>query len=169
MKRILFLVLWIIPVLISTANGAVEIYVNGHKYDSLQAYQLSKKSAQLSAPMPASLNVQQQDYIRQEAQQLGINVDFSKIKTFEVKQKNLSDSTLHKLYVLGVEHGVATALQDFYQGGTQDDIPMSRSISPKQLQEAIQEAVAGSKDLKLLISKPGKLRIMTVSPDSSGQ
>ena len=42
MKRILFLALGIIPFLGSLAQANIEIYVNGHKYDSLQAYEASK-------------------------------------------------------------------------------------------------------------------------------
>ena len=42
MLRILFFLL-LIPNLQSQAQGAIEIYANGHKYDSIQAYQLSEK------------------------------------------------------------------------------------------------------------------------------
>ncbi len=155
MKRILFLVLCVFPVFGPQARGAVEIYANGHQYDSLQAYLASKKSAVAQSPStPASLNSRQEDYIRKEAQQLGIKVDFSKVKTLKVNQKKLSDTALHKLYVLSVENGVAGALQDFYS------TPVGRRIFPEQLQGAIQQAVIRSKDPKLLISGPGKVRIL---------
>ena len=123
----MFLVLWIIPVLGSQAQGAIEIYANGHKYDSPQAYLASKKS----------------------------------VKTLQVNQKNLSDTALHKLYVLSVENGVVSALQDFYQTCGESDF-----ISPEQLQEAIQQAVTTSKDPKFLISGEGKVRIMALTARS---
>ena len=44
MKRILFLFICFTPVFLPQASGAVEIYANGHKYDSLRAYQDSKKT-----------------------------------------------------------------------------------------------------------------------------
>ncbi len=122
MMRILFLVLCVFPVLAPQARGAVEIYANGHQYDSLQEYLASKKSA--VAPSPP---------------------------------EKLSDIALHKLYVLSVENGVVGALQDFYS------TPVGRSITAEQLQEAIQQAVTKSKDPKLLISKPGKVRIMSLN------
>jgi hypothetical protein len=165
MKRILFLILWIIPALGAQAQGAIEIYVNGHKYDSLQAYQASKKA--VVAPTPASLNSQQEDYIRKEAQQLGIDVDLSKVKTIQINQQGLSDSTRHKLYVLSVEHGVVGALQGFYQAQGQYDIPITHMISSVQLQGAIQQAVTASKDPKLLITEPGKMRIMALTTDET--
>ena len=169
MKRILFLVLWTIPLLGPQVQAGIEIDVNGHSYDSLQAYQASKKAAALSSSIPASLNNQQEDYIRQAAQKLGINVDFSKIKTFQVNQESLNDTTRHQLYVLSVENGVVSALQDFYHNRGQYDIQMPHRISSAQLQGAIQQAVTRSKDPKLLISEPGKIRIMAISPDHSKQ
>ena len=88
---------------------------------------------------------------------MGINVDFSKVKTFQLTQKNITDSALHKLYVLSVEDGMVSALRGFYQTWGQPDY-----ISPEQLQEAIQQAVATSKGPKLLISGSGKVRIMSL-------
>jgi hypothetical protein len=120
MKRILFLILWVIPVLGTQAQGAIEIYANGHKYDSPQAYLTSKKTA-------------------------------------PVNQKELSDASLHKIYVLSVENGVVSALQNFYQTWGQSDF-----ISPEQLQEVIQQEVTTSEDPKLLISGAGKVRIMSL-------
>ena len=121
MKRILFLVLWVILVFQALVYAQIEIYANGHKYNSLQEYLASKKSA----------------------------------KTFQGHQKNSFDAALHELYVLSIENGMVDALQDFY--GTL----ANRSITPQQLQEAIQQAVTRSKGPKLLISEPGKVRIMT--------
>lgn len=122
------MLLCVFPVLVPQARGAVEIYANGHQYDSLQAYLASKKS--VAAPSPPG---------------------------------KLSDTALHKLYVLSVENGVVGALKDFYS------TPVGRSITAAQLQEAIQQAVTRSKDPKLLISKPGKVRIMAIFPDNSKQ
>lgn len=146
MLRILFLFLWLIPVVLgSPARGEIEIYANGHKYDSLQAYQVSKESAVAHSS--------------QESQNI------------------LSDATRHKLYVLSIENGMAGILQDFYetldQSGPQmvhtliPGTPVSLSNTPEQLQEAIQQAVTASKDPKLLISQPGKMRIMDLTPDNS--
>ena len=72
--------------------------------------------------------------------------------------KDLSDAVLHKLYVLSVENGMVSALQDFYQA-----LGQSNSISPEQVQEAIQQTVTTSKDPKLLISGAGKVRIMSLT------
>ena len=161
MKRILFLVLCV-PVFGPQARGAaIEIYANGHKYDSLQTYLTSKEPVKAIVPSsaPVSLNSQQEDYIRKEAQQLGIKVDFSKVKTYQVNQKKIPDTVLHKLYVLSVENGVVNALQDFYEARGQSDF----QISPEQLQGAIQQEVTMSKNPKLLISQPGKVRIMSLT------
>lgn len=172
MKRILFLLLWLIPILGGAqAQGAtIEIYVNGHKYDSLQAYLTAKKNAILqNVPTPAELNDQQEDDIRKAAKKLGFNVDFSKVKTFQVDHQNISDTTRHKLYILSVENGVVGALQDFYQTWGQSDIQIPRKITSEQLQEAIQQAVLRSKYPKLLISEPGKMRIMALTANDSTQ
>ncbi len=49
MLRILFLILWVIPVLAFPAQGQIEIYANGHKYASIQEYlQRKGKSIQLN-------------------------------------------------------------------------------------------------------------------------
>jgi len=129
MMRILFLVLCVFSVLGPQARGAIEIYANGHKYDSLQAYLASKKSAAVpSSPKKSSGST----------------------------TLTTGDTALHKLYVLSVEHGVAGALRDFYETRGQPDF----RISPEQLPEAIAQAVTTSKDPKLLISRPGKVRIM---------
>ncbi len=72
-------------------------------------------------------------------------------------QKELSDTALHQLYVLGVEHGVVDALRDFYS------TPVGCSITAEQLQGAIAQAVTRSKEPKLLISQPGKVRIMALT------
>jgi len=123
--RILFLVLCLIPVFGPQARGTtIEIYANGHKYDSLQAYLLSKNSATL----PSS-------------------------------PQKLSDGALHKLYVLSVENGMVGALQDFYKTWGQSDF----QISAEQLPQAIRQAVTTSKNPKLLISRPGKVRIMDLT------
>jgi hypothetical protein len=79
-------------------------------------------------------------------------------KTAQVNHEDLSDAARHKLYVLSVEHGVVSALQDFYQTRGQSYF----QISPEQLQEAIQQAVATSKEPKLLVSEGGKVRIMAL-------
>jgi len=164
MKRILFLILAALLGLGTQARAAIEIYVNGHKYDSMQAYMASKKPAVAKTPLTqVSLDHQQEDYIRREAQKLGVNVDFSKVKTFQVNQKNSSNQALHQLYILSVENGMAGALHNFYQPQGQPDFQMTRPISPEQLQEAIARAVATSKAPKFLISGPGKVRILTMT------
>ena len=117
MMRILFLALWVILGFGIQAQGAIEIYIKGHKYASLQEYLTSK-----NPPAATSL-----------------------------KSSNIAS---HELYVLSVENGVIDALQDFYS------TPVGHSITPEQLQEAIQQAVTRTKDPKLLISEPGKVRIM---------
>lgn len=135
MKRILFLVLWIILVFASRAHAGIEIYANGQKYDSLKAYKLFEKLGVVHIPVGRSIP-----------------------KSYQVGQKNLSDASWHQLYVLSVENGMAGVLRDFYQTWGQ-----SQSIASEQLQEAIQQVVTSSKSPKLLISGPGKLRIMALS------
>lgn len=164
MKRTLFLVIWAIFFLAPIAHGDIEIFANGHQYHSLKAYLDSKKA--VSAPSqatPVSLNSQQQDEILKEAQQLGIKVDFNKVKTFQIGPRGLSGERMHKFYVLSVENGVIGALQDFYQTWGQSGIPIKNFITSEQLQEVIQQAVATSKDPKFLISEPGKVRIMSLT------
>ena len=167
MKRILFLVLWFIPIIQGPCSGAIEIYANGHKYASLQEYHSAQQLAvPQTHPEPASLNGQQEDYVRQEARRWGINVDLGKVKTFQVGHAKLSDSTRHKLYVLSVENGMVGALQDFYQAWGQSEPQMARTITPEQLQEVLEDSVTKSKDPKLLITEPGKVRIMTLTQQS---
>jgi len=166
MKRILFsLICAALPLMASQAHAAIQIYASGHEYDSFQSYEDSKKviPAVPSEAIPASLDSQQQDYVSKEAKQLGIDVDPKKVKTFRIGRKGLTSDNLHKLYVLSVESGVVGALQDFYQTWGQSDFQMTRRISSEQLQEAIQQAMATSKDPKLLISEPGKVRIMVLT------
>ena len=168
MKKILFLLLWIIPIFQFQAQAAIEIYANGHEYHSFQAYLEARKPiVKKPVLMKASLDKQQEDFIRAQALKLGVEVDFRNIKTFQVNQKKLSDSSLHKLYVQGVENGMVDALEDFYQSLGQPDIRMSRKISSEQLQEVIQQAVITSQYPKLLISEPGKVRIMALTTQSS--
>ena len=112
----------------------------------------------------ASLNSQQEDDIRKAAKKMGIEVDFNRVKTFEVKKMKLSDESLHRLYVISVEKGVVGALQDFYQTWAQPDLQIPRTITSQQLQGALQEAVITSKEPKLLISEPGKVRVMSLQP-----
>lgn len=170
MKRILFCVLWLIPFLLPQAWGDIEIYVNGHKYDSIEAYKASQKALPAKPVLtPDALNSQQQNLIRQQAQQLGIKVDVNKIKTLKIDQDSISPSTIHKFYVLSVENGVVSALQDFYQAWGQADLQTPQSISTGQLEGVIQQAVSASKDPKLLISEPGKVRIMSLTPDKSSK
>lgn len=166
MKRILFFILSVF-ILVSQAQGAVEIYANGHKFDSLGDYIAWKKSVAQNSSAPSTLSKQQEDYIRQMSQQLGIKLDINKVKTFQIGHQNLFDGVQHRLYVLGIENGMASALQDFYaaRGGLQ--FHATRQILPDQLQEAIQEAVTASRSPKLLISEPGKMRIMAISTDNS--
>ncbi len=134
MMRILFLVLWVILGYGPQAQGAIEIYANGHKYDSLQAYLASKKSTEAVTP-----------------------------------PKKISNTALHKLYVLSVEHGMVDALRDFYQTWGQSDFQMTRGISSEQLPEAIKQAVTTSKDPKLLISGQGKVRIMALTSEDTSK
>ncbi len=166
--RTLFFVLWIIPALQAKAQGAVEIYANGHKYATLQSYQESKQPAAVRTPQtPVSINSQQENYIQQQAQKLGIHVDFSKVKTYQVNQESMSNTTLHRLYVLSVENGIVGALRDFYQDHGQSIFYGGHKVSSQQLQEAIQQAVTTSRGPKLFISQPGKVRIMAMSTDNS--
>ena len=141
--------LWIIPGFVSPANGAIEIYANGHKYNSLQEYALWKES-----------------------------VNNPKGKSFQASQKNLSDETLRKLYALSIENAMAGVLRNFYQTWEPSEslisrtvmlgTPATRDITPEQLQKAIEQSVTVSKDPKLLISGQGKVRIMAISPDNPG-
>ena len=164
MKRILFLFLCSISWLQPPAWGAIEIYVKGHKYASIMDYLASKKSVFLKSPtVTASLNRQQEQYVLQKAKEWGVKVDFKKVKTIQIGPKNLSNSTQHKLYVLSIENGVISALKDFYETQGLPNLGHSRPISSEQLQDAINQAVARSKEPKLLISTPGKVRIMSMS------
>jgi hypothetical protein len=86
-----------------------------------------------------------------------------KLALFRAHQKGLSDETRHKLYVLSIENGITGVLQDFYQAWDQSRLQTVFRISPDQLQNAIQQAVTASKDPKLLISQPGKVRIMELT------
>jgi len=132
MKRILFLGLWSFFVLFPLDGGAVEIYINGHQYASIESYQAAKKAAKEQSPV-------------------------------QVNSHGLSDMVQHQLYVLSFESGMVGALQDFYQTRGQFDLQMTRRIDPEQLQAAIEQAVTGSKAPKLLISEPGKVRIMALT------
>jgi hypothetical protein len=99
---------------------------------------------------------------------LGLKVNWSKVKTLELAHDTLSESTMHRLYVLSVEKGVTGALQNFYQSfsaGT--DFYLGQRISSAQIQEAIKKAVTASVAPKLLISGSGKVRIMTITPDDA--
>ena len=75
-----------------------------------------------------------------------------------------SESARHQLYVLSVEQGVVNALKGFYQTFL-PSIPLGRINSPDEIQEAIRKAVTASNAPKLLISQPGKVRIMTLGAD----
>ena len=134
MLRILFLFLWIIPVLASPALGAVEIYANGHKFDSIQDYTSWEESAL-----------------------------HSKALSLKDGQIKISDTTRRKLYILSIENGMAGILQNFYQTWGQSVLPVTHRISSDQLQEAIQQAVMASTDPKMLISQPGKMRIVDLN------
>ena len=164
MKRTLFLLLSLLPAV--QAWGGIEIYVKGHKYDSMEAYQASKRPvvAAVTTAVPVPLNNQQEDYIRQEAQRMGFKVDLSKIKTFQVGKQD--PKALHQLYVMSVERGMAYALTDFYQSRGQFDFHIPRQIASSQLQGAIQQAVTNSPSPKLLIAEPGKIRIMALTADN---
>ncbi|MBF0511872.1 MAG: hypothetical protein HQL13_06050 [Candidatus Omnitrophica bacterium] len=162
MMRILFLVLLGMFIFLPSSRASLEIIVNGHKYSSWAEYQASKNPVVQSQVKPVSLETQEELYIRQKAKQSGVDVDFSKMKTLQVKEARISEATRHKLYVLSVENGVVRALEDFYQmhrgwGHIAQNLPVN------QLEGAIQQAVTQSKSPKLLISEPGKLRIMSLN------
>ena len=174
MIKILFFILCLFTAFKVQAQTPVEIYAKGDKYDSLQAYKASKEAfpSGESLPKPVALNTQQEDFVRSQAQKLGVKVDINKVKTVEIPPSLLSGPTEHKLYVLGVEKGVVGALEDFYQAwGLSPDLHWetlllsSTPISPNQMEEAIRKAVTASGSPKFLISQPGKMRIMTLSED----
>jgi len=168
MKRIVFLILTIILCLPLNARAGVEIFIDGHKYDSFQDYENSKKSVKPQLSLSAAdIKKQQDDYIRQEAKKLGIKLDLNKIKTIQIKPKSQSELAQHRLFVLGIENSVVGALQEFYQNWGQSDIRMPKEVSVDQLQQIIEQAVSSSKEPKLLISEPGKVRIMSISADNS--
>ena len=77
------------------AQTPIEIYANGHKYDSLQAYKASEQ------PVTGHL---------------------SKVKPPEITADFLSAATMHELYGLGVEDGVFGALKDFCQASVSQTI-----------------------------------------------
>ena len=161
MIRILFLVLWVVMILTAPSNAAVEVYINGHKYDSIEAYLASKKTIGV-----------EDDYIKEVAGSYGIKVDLSKIKTFQISKRDqpkVSDQTMHKLYVMSLENGVVDALKDFYNSRGQFDLTIPYRISPRQLPDVIQRSVTTSNAPKLLISQPGKVRIMDLSPSSTSK
>lgn len=82
------------------------------------------------------------------------------VKTKAMNRKEPSGQDLHQLYVLGIEYGVIDALRDFYKTKGKPDFQEARRISPRELQEALQQEVTQTKEAKLLISSPGKLRIL---------
>jgi len=156
----LFLILGLIPVLGMQAQAGIEIYAYGHKYDSLKAYLSSKNSF---AQTSASLNSKQEEYVRQAAKKLGIVVDFNKERTFQISPKKIPETARHKLYVLSVENGMVGALREFYPVWGSSDTKLAGQISSQQLQGAIEKEVKISKGPKLLISEPGKVRIMDLN------
>lgn len=139
MRRTLFLVLWLVFAFGSQAR-AIEIYVNGHKYGSLEAYKAYQRTMTAT---PVSLG--------------------RPLKTLPMGPQDISDATRHQLYVLSVENGMVGALQDFYQAQGQPDFQTPHIGSSEELQEAIQQAVTASAAPKLLIAQPGKLRIMALT------
>ena len=141
MLKILFLFLWIIPFGASPVHGAIEIYAHGHKFDSIQEYNSWKESS----------------------------VHIKKDSSSKAHQVNLSDATRRKLYVLSIENGMAGILQNFYQSWGQSALPVTHRISSDQLQGAIQQAVMASTDPKMLISQPGKMRIVDLGVENPGK
>jgi len=81
----------------------------------------------------------------------------------QINELGITESTSHKMYVLGIENGVNEALKNFYQHWGQMDFQFAGPISKSQLQNAIKEEVTKSQNPKLLISEPGKLRIMSLT------
>lgn len=149
--KALFLILCLFLGPDAQAQTPVEIYANGHKYDSLQAYKTSEK--------PVAGN-------SSKAQSLSITADF------------LSAATMHELYGLGVEEGVMGALNDFYQASLigLDSVhehtivlgaTVGQTIAADQIEEVIRKAVSASNSPKLLISESGKFRIMSLDTDEA--
>ncbi|MBF0504660.1 MAG: hypothetical protein HQL14_06105 [Candidatus Omnitrophica bacterium] len=174
--KILFFILWFLPAFKIQADTPVEIYVNGDKYDSMQAYKASKDqpSSPGFLPKPVMLNSQQEDFILNQAKKLGVKVEISKVKTLQMTEDFLSEPTGNEMYVLSVEKGVVGALKDFYKTlGASPDYHLgstlleSTYITPDQMEEAIKQAVTLSAAPKFLISQPGKVRILTLSADDT--
>jgi tRNA A37 N6-isopentenylltransferase MiaA len=126
MQRILLLSFCVLVSTAAAARADIEIYANGQRYASLQAYIEAREAGEL-------------------------------------------DPKIHKLFVLGVENGVIEALQDFYQSRTQEDLPQIRTIPLSRLQQYLKQTISMSKDPKLVIAQPGKVRILTLAPQDSGQ
>lgn len=145
MIRTLFLVLCLILGFWPQARGtSIEIYAHGHKYDSLQAYLVSKKAAAVSS----------------RPQKYSGSTEFTLSKA---EGLTTGERTLHQLYVLGVENGMVGALRDFYETRGPSAFQMTQRIYPEQLPEVIAQAVAASENPKFLISRPGKVRIMALT------
>jgi hypothetical protein len=161
MMRIMFLALTIFSFLGSPVR-ALEIYVNGHRYGSVQEYQALKKSMVPSVP----LSRQDENFIVIQGEKMGIRVDLRKVKTIQVNSKQ-TDVALHELYILSVETGVVNALQGFYRNMGPSDFRAAPKVLADQLQQVIKQAVTTSKNPKLLISRHGKMRIMSLAPDNT--
>ena len=131
MLRILFFSLCFFQVVLVGAQTNIEIFADGHRYDSFKDYQDSKKHLEVLSK--------------------------------QAKTATMSPATQHRLYVMSVEKGVVGALEDFYEQRSSPAIQLAHRVTLDQMQEAIQEAVTSSKGPKLLISQPGKIRIMALT------
>ena len=83
-------------------------------------------------------------------------------KTTSVVAIAPADGGAHRLYSFSVEDGVKDALTDFKQHQKRSDLKITPQITSAQLQAVLEAAMSNSKGPKLLISQPGKMRILSL-------
>ena len=141
MVRILFLLL---SVFLASGAGqsyaSIEIDADGQRYDSLKDYLTAQQS---SSKHPY-------------------------VSTVVISQKRDS-APVHELRSLSAEYGVAGALKDFHQHQRPFDLHLSTSVSAEQLRNILENEISTSKEPKLLISAPGKVRIMSLAGHEDSQ
>ena len=112
------------------AASEIEIFINGVRYPSIEAYRASKEP---------------------KAQEKVVRID-------PIKGETITEAAAKQWRLVGVEHAVGRVMVDFTQNWN-DPLPKFK-IEPRELEDRIKSLVDGRKAPVLIVSQDHKLRVM---------